>query len=119
MLFWCKNISMNVIKHSIYLCLENFVIFMKVVRREFLYRSHLRKFLDVLRAGRLVEGPNKKLMVDCNGEGVLFIEAEADITLEELGDTIRPPCPYWEELLYDVPGSRGIVGCPLILIQVS
>ncbi|XP_057478099.1 methanol O-anthraniloyltransferase-like [Actinidia eriantha] len=70
-------------------------------------------------AGRLVEGPNRKLMVDCNGEGVLFIEAEADITLEELGDTIRPPCPYWEELLYDVPGSRGIVGCPLILTQVT
>ncbi|KAL6997573.1 Acyltransferase [Sarracenia purpurea var. burkii] len=70
-------------------------------------------------AGRLIEGANKKLMVDCSSEGVVFVEAEADVRLEELGNTILPPCPYWEELLYDVPSSKGIVGCPLILIQVT
>uniref|UniRef100_A0A5B7C4L0 Putative alcohol acyl transferase n=1 Tax=Davidia involucrata TaxID=16924 RepID=A0A5B7C4L0_DAVIN len=70
-------------------------------------------------AGRLVEGPNRKLMVDCTGEGVLFIEADANVRLEQLGDMIRPPCPYLEELLHDVPGSGGILGCPLLLIQVS
>ena len=70
-------------------------------------------------AGRLVEGSNRKLLVDCTGEGVLFIEADADTTLEHLGDAIQPLCPCFEELLYDVPGSGEILGCPLLLIQVS
>ena len=70
-------------------------------------------------AGRLVEGSNRKLLVDCTGEGVLFIEADADTTLEHLGDAIQPHCPCFEELLYDVPGSGEILGCPLLLIQVS
>nr|POE71800.1 methanol o-anthraniloyltransferase [Quercus suber] len=70
-------------------------------------------------AGRLREGCNRKLMVDCTGEGILFVEADADITLEQLGDTIQPPCPYIDELLRDVPGSNGILGCPLLLIQVT
>ena len=69
-------------------------------------------------AGRLREGRNWKLMVDCTGEGILFVEADADITLEQLGDTIQPPCPYIDEFLRDVPGSNGILGWPLLLIQV-
>ncbi|KAL6279320.1 hypothetical protein ACE6H2_016201 [Prunus campanulata] len=70
-------------------------------------------------AGRLREGPNRKLMVDCNGEGVLFIEANADVTLEQLGDAILPPCPHLEEFLFNPPGSDGILGCPLLLFQVT
>ncbi|KAK4729233.1 hypothetical protein R3W88_022221 [Solanum pinnatisectum] len=70
-------------------------------------------------AGRLIEGPNKKLMVNCNGEGVLFIEADANVELDKLGDSIKPPCPYLDLLLHNVPGSDGIIGCPLLLIQVT
>ncbi|KAJ4724409.1 Benzyl alcohol O-benzoyltransferase [Melia azedarach] len=70
-------------------------------------------------AGRLREGPDRKLTVDCNAEGVLFIEAEANFKLEQLGNAIQPPCPYLDELLYNVPGSDGIIGCPLLLIQVT
>lgn len=70
-------------------------------------------------AGRLREGPNRKLVVDCNGEGILFIEASADVTLEQLGDKILPPCPLLEEFLFNFPGSDGIIGCPLVLVQVS
>lgn len=70
-------------------------------------------------AGRLIEGPNGKLMVNCNGEGILFTEAYADVELEVLGESIKPPCPYLEDLLYNVPGSDGIIDCPLMMIQVT
>ncbi|KAF2308691.1 hypothetical protein GH714_013020 [Hevea brasiliensis] len=50
-------------------------------------------------AGRIIQGPNRKLMVDCNGQGILFIEADADITIEQLGDSMQPPCPCIEDLL--------------------
>ncbi|KAF8378949.1 hypothetical protein HHK36_028374 [Tetracentron sinense] len=70
-------------------------------------------------AGRLREGPARKLMVDCTGEGVLFIEADADVRLDQFGDSIQPPCPCFEELLYDVPGSGGVLDSPLLLIQVT
>ncbi|KAE8679019.1 Benzyl alcohol O-benzoyltransferase [Hibiscus syriacus] len=70
-------------------------------------------------AGRLREGPDRKLMVDCTGEGLMFIEADADVTLDQFGDTIQPPFPCVEELIYDVPGSSGVLNCPLLLIQVT
>jgi len=40
------------------------------------------------------------------------------VELEKLGDSIIPPCPYIEELLYKEPGSDGIIGCTLMLVQV-
>ncbi|KAI9084376.1 hypothetical protein K1719_033718 [Acacia pycnantha] len=70
-------------------------------------------------AGRLREGPNRKLMVDCNGDGVVFIEADADVTLEAFGDALQPPFPSLEELLYDVPGTSPVLNTPLLLIQVT
>ncbi|GMJ11306.1 hypothetical protein like AT5G17540 [Hibiscus trionum] len=70
-------------------------------------------------AGRLREGANGKLIVDCNGEGVLFIKADADVTLQQFGDALQPPFPCFNELLFDVPGSQGILNCPLLLIQVT
>jgi len=69
-------------------------------------------------AGRIIEGPRSKLIVDCTGEGILFVEADADVTIDQLGDSIKPPCSYIEEFLHDVPGSSGILGCPLPLTQV-
>ncbi|KAE8679021.1 Benzyl alcohol O-benzoyltransferase [Hibiscus syriacus] len=70
-------------------------------------------------AGRLREGPHRKLIVDCTGEGLMFIEADADVTLKQFGDALQPPFPCLEELLYDVPGSSGMLNCPLLLIQVT
>ena len=70
-------------------------------------------------AGRLKEGPGGKLMVECTGEGVMFIEADADVVLEQFGHAIHPPFPCIDELLYDVPGSGGMLDCPLLLIQVT
>ncbi|KAI3847147.1 hypothetical protein MKW92_009471 [Papaver armeniacum] len=70
-------------------------------------------------AGRLVEAPGRKLAVECNGKGVMFIEADADVRLDEFGDALQPPFPCLEELIFDVPGSGGVLNCPLLLIQVT
>ncbi|PIN19376.1 benzyl alcohol O-benzoyltransferase [Handroanthus impetiginosus] len=71
-------------------------------------------------AGRIFEGPNKKLMINCNNEGVVFVEADANVKLDQLGDGILPPCPYMEELMCRVPAhSGGIIGCPLLFIQIT
>ncbi|XP_062205838.1 benzyl alcohol O-benzoyltransferase-like [Phragmites australis] len=70
-------------------------------------------------AGRLRELEGRKLAVECTGEGVLFIEAEADVRLEHFGDALQPPFPCLEELVFDVPGSSEVLGSPLLLFQVT
>ncbi|XP_073102164.1 benzyl alcohol O-benzoyltransferase [Elaeis guineensis] len=70
-------------------------------------------------AGRLREGARRKLVVECTGEGVLFIEADADVRLEQFGDALQPPFPCLEELLYNVEGSGEVLNAPLLLIQVT
>ncbi|CAL4981780.1 unnamed protein product [Urochloa decumbens] len=73
-------------------------------------------------AGRLREVEARKLVVDCTGEGVLFVEADADVRLAELeaaAGVLAPPFPCMDELLFDVEGSSGILNCPLLLIQVT
>ncbi|KAH6760833.1 hypothetical protein C2S51_017782 [Perilla frutescens var. frutescens] len=70
-------------------------------------------------SGRLIQGPHHKLLVDCTPEGVLFVEADAAITLAQLGDTILPPCPY-PDLLPNLPSSsHGVLHCPLLMLQVT
>jgi len=45
-------------------------------------------------AGRLREVEARKLVVDCTGEGVMFVEADADVRLVELEAVgLRPPFP--------------------------
>lgn len=70
-------------------------------------------------AGRLREGPGDTLVVECTGEGVRFIEASANVRMEEIGDFLHPPFEGGQDLVYDVPGSNGIQHCPLLLIQVT
>ncbi|XP_047971169.1 benzyl alcohol O-benzoyltransferase-like [Salvia hispanica] len=70
-------------------------------------------------AGRLREHTNRKLVVECNGEGVVFIEADADVALQHLGDSLYPPFPYLDKLLHSLPATAGIINCPLLLIQVT
>ncbi|CAL4916749.1 unnamed protein product [Urochloa decumbens] len=70
-------------------------------------------------AGRLREHDGGKLAVDCTAEGVLFVEADADVGLEHFGDALLPPFPCIEELIFDVPGSSAILNTPLLLFQVT
>ncbi|MED6216379.1 hypothetical protein PIB30_007021 [Stylosanthes scabra] len=70
-------------------------------------------------AGRFREGPSGKFMVDCTGEGVLFIEADADVTLEQFGVDLLPPFPCFDEILHHAPYfDDGIINSPILLIQV-
>jgi benzyl alcohol O-benzoyltransferase len=69
-------------------------------------------------AGRLRELEGRKLAVECTGEGVLFIEADADVRLEHFGNALQPPFPGLDELIFDVPGSSEVLGTPLLLFQV-
>ncbi|KAI9188514.1 hypothetical protein LWI28_012168 [Acer negundo] len=67
-------------------------------------------------AGRLREGCNRKLMVDCTDECVMFTEADANLKLDQLGDhEIQPPSPYLDQLLHS--NDPSIIGRPLISFQ--
>ncbi|WCJ27735.1 Alcohol acyl transferase 1 allele GSd [Euphorbia peplus] len=70
-------------------------------------------------AGRIRECSNRKLVVECTGEGVFFVQAAADVCLQQFGDDIRHPFPCFEEILFNVPGSDRILDSPLMLIQVT
>ncbi|PUZ68777.1 hypothetical protein GQ55_2G056100 [Panicum hallii var. hallii] len=71
-------------------------------------------------AGRLREVEGRKLVVDCTGEGVLFVEADADVRLAEVEAAgLTPPFPCMDQLLFDVEGSGGVLNCPLLLVQVT
>ena len=82
---------------------------MKVIR-EALSKAPVYYYPHV---GRLIEGENRKLMVECTGKGVLFIEADADTKLENLGDAIPPMCPCFEEL-YMISLAPGKFPVPLL-----
>ena len=70
-------------------------------------------------ARRLREVEGRKLVVDCTGEGVVLVEADADVCMAELEAAgLRRPSPCMDQLLFDVEGSGGVLNSPLLLIQV-
>nr|XP_027086689.1 methanol O-anthraniloyltransferase-like [Coffea arabica] len=70
-------------------------------------------------AGRLIEGPSDKILVNCTAEGVVFREAIAEVGLDQLRDFMQPPFPYSKEFLVDASDSTEILDSPLMLIQFA
>uniref|UniRef100_A0ACD6A1B5 Uncharacterized protein n=1 Tax=Avena sativa TaxID=4498 RepID=A0ACD6A1B5_AVESA len=74
-------------------------------------------------AGRLREEAGRKLVVDCEAQGVLFVDADADITAAELGDVRCPPFPCFEQFILgsttNATGSEPVINRPLIYMQVT
>ncbi|XP_057437549.1 omega-hydroxypalmitate O-feruloyl transferase-like [Lotus japonicus] len=70
-------------------------------------------------AGRLSISPEGKLIVECTGEGALFVEAEANCSLEEIGDITKPDPGTLGKLVYDIPGAKHILQMPPLVAQVT
>ncbi|KAA8542086.1 hypothetical protein F0562_023238 [Nyssa sinensis] len=70
-------------------------------------------------AGRLTISSEGKLIVDCTGEGAVFVEAEANCGLEEIGDNTKPDPVTLGKLVYDIPGAKNILEIPLLVVQVT
>ncbi|PIN19381.1 Omega-hydroxypalmitate O-feruloyl transferase [Handroanthus impetiginosus] len=70
-------------------------------------------------AGRLAISPEGKLIVDCTGEGAIFVEAEACCAIQELGDMTNLDPLTLCKLVYDIPGAKNIMQIPPLVAQVT
>ncbi|KAE9602697.1 hypothetical protein Lal_00049792 [Lupinus albus] len=71
-------------------------------------------------AGRLGISSEGKLVVNCTGEGVMFVEAEANnCMIDDIGDMNNPDLANLGKLVYDIPGARNILEIPPLIIQVT
>ncbi|KAK1567857.1 hypothetical protein Q3G72_017531 [Acer saccharum] len=70
-------------------------------------------------AGRLTISSEGKLIINCNGEGAVFVEAEANCSLEEIGDITKPDPEALGKLVYDIPGAKNILEMPPLVAQVT
>jgi omega-hydroxypalmitate O-feruloyl transferase len=69
-------------------------------------------------AGRLTISSKGKLIVDCTGEGAVFVEAETDCEIAELGDITKPDPVTLGKLVYEIPGAQNILQMPPVTAQV-
>ncbi|KAG6384054.1 hypothetical protein SASPL_156149 [Salvia splendens] len=67
-------------------------------------------------AGRLRRDDNGRIEINCNDEGVSFVEAECDGSIDDLGDFAIPK-PHLS-LTPTVDYSKGISTFPLLLLKV-
>ncbi|KAL9380761.1 hypothetical protein Peur_026418 [Populus x canadensis] len=61
-------------------------------------------------AGRLTISSEGKLIVNCTGEGAVFVEAEANCAMEEIGDITKPDPKTLGKLVYDIPDAKEHTG---------
>ncbi|KAK7350718.1 hypothetical protein VNO77_09619 [Canavalia gladiata] len=70
-------------------------------------------------AGRLGISSEGKLIVQNTGEGAVFVEAEANCNIEDIGNLTHPDPHTLSKLVYDHPASPNILQMPLITVQVT
>ncbi|XP_026385517.1 omega-hydroxypalmitate O-feruloyl transferase-like [Papaver somniferum] len=70
-------------------------------------------------AGRLTISTDGKLIVDCTGEGGVFVEAEANCRMEEIGNITKPDPATLEKLVHNIPSAKNILEIPPLVAQVT
>ncbi|KAJ0982360.1 hypothetical protein J5N97_010615 [Dioscorea zingiberensis] len=68
-------------------------------------------------AGRLDRDEDGRIEIVCNGEGVLFVEAEMEARIDDFGDFA--PTMELKKLIPVVDYSNGISSFPLVVFQVT
>ncbi|CAM6036160.1 unnamed protein product [Sphagnum compactum] len=85
-------------------------------------KDSLRKLLVLYypMAGRLSLSEDFKFQVQCEDQGVLFVEATADCFIADLGELYRP-APFMTQLVYNNPPmtAMNILDSPLMCVQVT
>ncbi|KAJ4978135.1 hypothetical protein NE237_008915 [Protea cynaroides] len=69
-------------------------------------------------AGRLAMDSDGKLVVNCTGEGAVFVEAVANCKLGLLGDISKSDFKMLGKLVHTCPSS-SIIEMPLLVVQVT
>ncbi|XP_042484458.1 omega-hydroxypalmitate O-feruloyl transferase-like [Macadamia integrifolia] len=70
-------------------------------------------------AGKLIVGSDGRLVVECTGEGVPFIEATTTHELEALGNLTKSNFGILGQLVHTLPPTKSILEVPLLAIQVT
>lgn len=68
-------------------------------------------------AGRLKRDEDGRIEINCNAQGVLFVEAETDAVIDDFGDFA--PTLDLKKLIPTVDYSGGIESFPLLVLQVT
>ncbi|KAJ0979736.1 hypothetical protein J5N97_015210 [Dioscorea zingiberensis] len=68
-------------------------------------------------AGRLGRDEDGRIEIDCQGQGVLFVEAESEATIDDFGDF--SPTMELKKLIPVVDYSGDISSFPLLVLQVT
>jgi shikimate O-hydroxycinnamoyltransferase len=68
-------------------------------------------------AGRLKRGVDGRIEINCNGEGVLLVEAEADAEVADFGEFA--PDPRFQQLVPQVDYTQDVSSYPLLCLQVG
>ncbi|XP_047339195.1 shikimate O-hydroxycinnamoyltransferase [Impatiens glandulifera] len=68
-------------------------------------------------AARLARDEDGRIEIDCNGQGVLFVEAETDSIIDDFGDFA--PTLELRQLIPPVDYSKEISSYPLLVLQVT